>query len=137
MAYNPIYISPADLNPNLAIGINIPFSKNEIFTQNYTTAKEEKNKILNFLLTGENEIYLSGVEWGGIKEYIFSQMSPENLGFIQTDIEQKLNLYFPYISLSNFQILNDPNYNTIRITFSFSVNSTNIQNEQIQLEITA
>jgi len=135
MAYNPIYINPADLNPNLAIGINIPFSGNGVFISNYTTAKALKNNILNFLLTGTDEIPLSTVEWGGVKEYIFSQMSQGNLEFIETDIKQKLKLYFPQISITNFDVLSDPNYNTIIIKFSYRVNSTNIE-DNVQIDIT-
>lgn len=134
MAYNPIYINPADLNPNLAIGINIPFSNTGVFVSNYTTAKALKNNILNFLLTGTDEIPLSTVEWGGIKEYIFSQMSQDNLDFIETDIKQKLKLYFPQININNFDVLSDPNYNTIIIRFSYSIPSTNIEDD-IQIEI--
>jgi len=136
MAYNPIYISPADLNPNLALGINIPFSNVGVFVSNYTTAKALKNNILNFLLTGPNEIPLSAVEWGGVKEYIFTQMSSGNLDFIEEDIRQKLKLYFPQITIDNFDVLSDPNFNTIIIKFTYSIDSTNIE-DQVQIEITA
>jgi len=135
MAYNPIYINPSDLNPNLAIGINIPFSKVGVFVSNYTTAKALKNNILNFLLTGTDEIPLSTVEWGGVKEYIFSQSSQGNLEFIEVDVKQKLKSYFPQIEITNFDILSDSNNNTIVIKFSYKVNSTNIE-DNIQIDIT-
>jgi hypothetical protein len=44
MAFNPQLINPIDLNPNLAVGVNLPFSGPAVFTSNYLTSKSYKKQ---------------------------------------------------------------------------------------------
>ena len=74
MAYNPININPLDLNPNAAIGVNIPFQNPSVFTSNYTTPQSIKNNITNFLLTNPGELPLNPNFGGGLRELVFTQM---------------------------------------------------------------
>jgi phage baseplate assembly protein W len=134
MAYNPIQISPLDLNPDKAIGVNIPFQANDVFTSNFTTSKSLKNNITNFLLTNPGEIPLNPKFGGGIKNLIFTQISEDNLDYIERDIKQKLLNYFPNIDIVDFEVLSNPDYNSITIKFSYKIKSTNI-NDQIEINL--
>ncbi len=58
MAFNPQLINPIDLNPNLAVGVNLPFSGPSVFTPNYLTSQAIKNNLINYFLTNPGEIPL-------------------------------------------------------------------------------
>jgi len=55
MALSPRTINPIDLKPQIAVGINIPFSEPSAITANYTTKDAAKNNIINYVLTNANE----------------------------------------------------------------------------------
>jgi hypothetical protein len=48
MAFNPQQIAPIDLNPNLAVGVNLPFKGSAVFISNYQTKDAIKNNLINF-----------------------------------------------------------------------------------------
>ena len=51
MPFNPQTINPVDLNPNVAVGVNLPFSGPAVFTQNYLTGQAIKNNIINYFFS--------------------------------------------------------------------------------------
>ena len=55
MAYGLKKISPLDLRTSTAIGVNIPFSAQNVFTSVYTTKEQTKYNLINFLLTDKGE----------------------------------------------------------------------------------
>ena len=54
MAFNPQYIDPVNLNPNIGLGVIIPFSSPSVFTSSYTTQEAVKNNLINYFLTNPN-----------------------------------------------------------------------------------
>ena len=42
MAFGARYIFPNDANPRVAVGVNLPFSGNSVFTPNFTTKEAVK-----------------------------------------------------------------------------------------------
>jgi hypothetical protein len=71
MAFNPQLINPIDLNPNLAVGVNLPFSGPSVFTSNYLTSQAIKNNLINYFLTNPGEIPLNPTFGGGLRAFIF------------------------------------------------------------------
>ena len=59
MAYRINKINPLDLQARKAIGVDIPFSSDQVFEQNYQTKDAIKNNIINFLLTGKDERFMN------------------------------------------------------------------------------
>ena len=68
MAFNPQLINPIDLNPNLAVGVNLPFSGPSVFTPNYLTSHAIKNNLINYFLTNPGEIPLNPTFGGGLSD---------------------------------------------------------------------
>ena len=78
MAFNAQTINPINLNPNIGVGINIPFNNagpgnalfyttgstvtvvnNGVFTLNYNTRDAIKNNLINYFLTNPGELPLN------------------------------------------------------------------------------
>ena len=70
MAFNPQLINPIDLNPNLAVGVNLPFSGPSVFTPNYLTSDAIKNNLINYFLTNPGERPLNPTFGGGLRSFL-------------------------------------------------------------------
>jgi phage baseplate assembly protein W len=126
MPFNIIQIPPTDLNPNTGIGINIPFNSPSVFSSNYQTKDAIKNNLINFFLTNPGERYLNPNFGGGIKAFIFEQITSNNLDFLINDIRDKVFIYFPQISIDNLEIKSKEDENTINIRMDYSIINTNL-----------
>jgi hypothetical protein len=59
MPFNPQYIDVANLNPNIGLGVNLPFTGSNIFTSTYTTQEAIKANLINYFLTNPGELPLT------------------------------------------------------------------------------
>jgi phage baseplate assembly protein W len=133
MAFNPQQIYPIDLNPSKAVGVDIPFNGPAVFKSNYLTKDAIKNNLINFFLTNPGERYLNPNFGGGLRAFIFEQITLNQLDFLREDINDKLSLYFPNIKIDDLTVTGDPNVNTISISLFYSIPNTNISdNLEIQ-----
>ena len=126
MAFNAQQIFPIDFNKSAAVGVDLPFSAPGVFKPNYTTANATKYNLLNFLLTNPGERPLNPTFGGGLRAFIFEQIVDDNLGFLKEEIEEKVNTFFPNISIKDLKISSQPNNNTISVSLSYSIKNTNI-----------
>ncbi len=55
MPFNPQNINVNDLNPNIGLGVNLPFTGSGVFNLTYTTQEAIKNKVINYFLTNPGE----------------------------------------------------------------------------------
>ena len=126
MAYNPQQISPIDFNKSAAVGIDLPFNGNAVFKSNFQTKDAIKNNLINFFLTNPGDRYLNPTFGGGLREFIFEQLSNDNITFLQSDIEQKIQQFFPNIIVDSLDIFENPDFNSINIELKYEVANTNI-----------
>ena len=126
MPFNPQQINPVDLNPNVAIGVNLPFSSPSVFTSNYTTSEAIKNNLINFFLTDPGEIPLNPTFGGGLKKFIFSQIVDDNIIGLKSNVELKIENYFPYINIESLEVLKNDDENALIIKLFYSIKNTNI-----------
>ena len=124
MAFNPIQINPIDLNPSKAVGIDIPFNGDAVFKSNYTTKEAIKNNLINFFLTNPGDRYLNPGFGGGLRAFIFEQMSSNNLGGLKESIQYKVKTYFPQINVTSLELYQ--NENTLTLIFSYEIINTNL-----------
>lgn len=132
MAFGVRRVYPNDLRPRVAIGVDIPFSAPSVFRPNYTTKEAIKNNLINFLLTNPGERVLNPLFGAGLRDYIFTQISTDNLDFIQEDIQVKINDNFPNIQIEDVEVIRDVNENTIKITVEYNIPNTDI-NDTLEL----
>ena len=126
MAFNPQLINPIDLNPNLAIGVNIPFSGPSVFTSNYLTSQAIKNNLINYFLTNPGEIPLNPTFGGGLRAFIFQQISENSLDGLKENVSLKLETYFPNVIINSLDVLKRDDENSVVVQLKYSIANSNI-----------
>lgn len=103
-------ISVIDSNPNIAVGIKIPFVNKSggLFDLSYTTTDQAISNLKNLLLTRKGErLYLP--EFGSsISDLLFD---PYDLSLLKSEIYESLTseiqTWLPYISITDLQVSED------------------------------
>lgn len=135
MAFGAQQIPPIDLNKSAAVGVDIPFSATGVFKPNFTTKQAIKNNLINYFLTNQGERPLNPTFGGGLRSFIFEQITTNNLDFLEERISSDLELFFPNIQIDDLEILGQEDRNTITVILKYSVSSTNI-NDTLQMNFT-
>ena len=121
---NPVQIFPNDLKPSVGIGIDIPFNKPGVFTSNFQTKDAIKNNLINFFLTNTGERFMNPDFGGGLRNFIFEQISDNNVSTLQSQIQDQINTFFSRINVLEFDILTDPDRYTITVFLKYSIRNT-------------
>lgn len=129
MAFGATQIFPNDTIARRAIGCDIPFNGNAVFTPNYQTKDAIKNNLINYFLTNPGERPGNPEFGAGLRKFIFTQIETENLDFIQEDLQEKISREFPRVVLKNLEVIPDQDNNTINVKIGYAVESTNIEDE--------
>ena len=134
MAFNPQQINPVDLNPNTAVGVNLPFNGPSVFSPNYFTSQAIKNNLINFFLTNPGEIPLNPTFGGGLRAFIFEQIAEGTLDGLENNVSFSLEKFFPNVIINDLVVSRDDNNNTITINLKYSVANSNI-NDSLTLQL--
>ena len=129
MAFGAQKIFPIDTKPGTAVGVSIPFNALGVFRSTYTTQDAIKNNLIDFFLTEPGERYLNPTYGGGLRSFIFEQISSETIDGLKEDIQAKLTRYFPNVVVNNLEVLEDPDYNTFNVSLTYSIVDTAISDE--------
>jgi len=129
MAFNQQQIFPIDLNSSAAVGIDVPFNGPVAFKSNYVTKDSIKSNLINFFLTNPGERPLNPSFGGGLRNFIFEQISNDTTEFLTEDVSTKVAVFFPNVEIQDLNVLNNPDTNQITINFTYIVKNTNIQDE--------
>ena len=135
MAFGAKQISPIDFNKSAAVGVDIPFSAPGVFKPNYTTKVATKNNLINYFLTNLGERPLNPTFGGGLRAFIFEQITTDNLDFLEERITQDLSTFFPNINIINLEILRQEDNNIITVQLSYNVINTNIS-DTLEIDFT-
>ena len=126
MAFNPQLINPIDLNPNLAVGVNLPFSGPSVFTPNYLTSEAIKNNLINYFLTNPGERPLNPTFGGGLRSFIFQQINENSLDGLKENVNLKLETYFPNVIINSLDVLKRDDENSVVVQLKYSIANSNI-----------
>jgi hypothetical protein len=126
MPFNPQQINPVDLNPNVAVGVNLPFSGPAVFTQNYLTSQATKNNIINYFLTNPGDIPLNPAFGGGLRNFIFEQIAEGTLNGLKENISDKMENIFPEVIVDSINVLRNDDLNEVIIQMKYSIANSNI-----------
>ena len=126
MAFNPQLINPIDLNPNLAVGVNLPFSGPSVFESNYLTSDAIKNNLINYFLTNPGERPLNPTFGGGLRSFIFQQISENSLDGLKENVSLKLETYFPNVIINSLDVLKKDDENAVVVQLKYSIANSNI-----------
>jgi phage baseplate assembly protein W len=128
MAYGAKKILISDINPDVAIGVNIPFNTNSVFSSNYSSIDAIKSNLINFLLTNQDERYLNPSFGGNLRAFIFEQITTGNLDFLKETLQTQIAQNFPDVVVNDLQVLQNPDSNQIFIELTYSILNTGLQN---------
>jgi len=134
MPFNPQNINPDDLNPNVAIGVNLPLNGPGVFNSTYITQKAIKNNLINFFLTNPGERPLNPSFGAGLRVFLFEQSNEPTFESLNSFISSKLETFFPEVKILKLDVLSpndDPN--NVVVTLNYSINNTNI-NDSINIQ---
>jgi len=134
MPFDAQQIYPIDFDKSAAVGVDIPLNAPAVFRPNYTTKDAIKNNLINYFLTNPGERYLNPIG-GGLRAFVFEQITTNNLDFLEERISSDLNTFFPNILVGNLEILRQEDFNTITVKLTYNVINTNI-NDTLEIDFT-
>jgi phage baseplate assembly protein W len=129
MAFGAKRIFPIDTRPSIGVGVAIPFNAPAVFKTTYTTQNAIKNNLINFFLTEPGEIYLNPTFGGGLRSFVFEQITNDTTEFLKEDIQAKINKYFPNVIVSNLEVFQNDNSNNLIVSINYSITDTAISDE--------
>ena len=132
MAFGAKKIFPIDTKPSTAVGISIPFNAVNVFNSTYITKDAIRNNLINFFLTNPKERYLNVLFGGGLRAFIFEQITTGNLDFLKEDIQSKIALYFPSVIVTSLEITSEPDTNQVFVSLYYNIKDTGIT-DQIEI----
>ena len=121
MAFNPRIIPATDFQPNVGVGVNLPFSQPQVFTSNFTSTASLKNNIINYFLTEPGERLDNPLFGGGLRKFLFEQITNNTLEGVEDHISSKLESQFPSVRLDRIDVLRLENSNTVRVIIKYSI----------------
>jgi len=135
MAFNAKKIFPIDTQARQAIGLNLPFNGKGVFQSTFLTKDAIRNNLINFFLTEPGERYGNPTYGGGLRSFIFEQITDGNTDFLKEDISNKINQYFPSVRVGSLEVFSDPNRNEITVRIVYDIVGTGIT-DQIEIAFT-
>jgi len=135
MAFGAKQIFPDDTKARVAIGVDLPFNGNAVFNSNYQTKNAIKNNLINYFLTTPGERIGNPTFGAGLRDFLFKQITQDNLDFLEENIQEKLNIHFPRIGVQSVELTSNEDKNEIKISINYSVLNTDI-NDDVELSFT-
>ena len=129
MAFNARKISPIDFKPSTAVGIALPFSEPDVFKSTFTTSEALKTNLINWFLTNKGERNLNPDFGGNLRQYIFQQITEDNLDFLKEDVQNQLGQYFPSVTIVSLDVLGQEDNMIITVNLKYRVVNTGISDE--------
>ena len=121
MAFNPLVIPTTDFQPNVGVGVNLPFSNPQCFISNYTSQNALKNNIINYFLTEPGERIDNPLFGGGLRSFLFEQIANDTFEGIEDHISSKLSSQFPSVQLDRINVLGNESTNTVTVVIKYSI----------------
>ena len=84
---------------------------------------------INYFLINPGELPLNPTFGGGLRAFIFEQITTGNLEGLKENIQSQLSRYFPNVIVASLDIFQDPDYNTITVSLTYNIVDTAISDE--------
>ena len=114
-----------DLNPDIFIGLKLPFNRDKsgLFGRTQTTLEQAGSNIKNLLLTAKGERVMQPDFGSRLRELLFEQYTEDLTERIREEIGEAMSTWLPYINIAKVDIIQDEtNSNQTKIDLDFSLN---------------
>jgi phage baseplate assembly protein W len=117
------------------IGVTLPLrlGNTGYFEQSFDTLRQVKTNFINLILTRKGERVHQPQFGCCIHEYLFEQLTPENIEGARLCVIDAVNQWMPFLELIRFELRDTPNeldQNTLRLYVGYRLtNSPNIEDE--------
>jgi hypothetical protein len=131
-------IHPLDQEPDIAIGLSLPLnsSKTTFFALNYTTKDQATTNLKMLLLTIPGERVMLPTYGTNIRKILFESDDSDIVNNIGVEIEEKMKIWVPYITLHNVELSKDSDKHLLYIKIFYSLNTDNvISNLTVELNV--
>jgi phage baseplate assembly protein W len=140
MAIKQTNIFPIDQQPRNAVGVAYPFSEFAVsgstpFRLNYTTKDQIKSNLIVWFTTNKGERPLNPDYGGGLKNILFEQLTTDTFEIVEKRIKDDLSIYFPEVYLTNLEVLEDIDNNTLNVNMSYTVFNNNEDNLELNFNL--
>jgi hypothetical protein len=132
MVFGAKQIFPNDTRARVAIGVDLPFNGSAVFISNYQTKDSIKNNLINYFLTNPNQRLGNPTFGGGLRNFLFEQITEDNLDFLEENIQEKLKTQFSNVKVDGVELTSNQDKNEIKITVTYSIINTGI-NDRLEL----
>lgn len=114
-------INPIDLQPNVAVGVSLPFNAPGVFYSTYTTKDQVKYNLINLLLTNKGERIENPNFGSDIKKFVFELIDEENISGLKEMIINSINNYINEIIIENIEINSNIDEHIVEITIFYKM----------------
>tara|TARA_R110000851_G_scaffold284525_2_gene438091 strand:- start:36 stop:473 length:438 start_codon:yes stop_codon:yes gene_type:complete len=116
------FYNPLDLENDIAIGVTLPFGKNNgLFNLSYTTEEQAISNLKNLLLTRKGERPFQPDFGSTIPSLLFEPMDSDLESRINESLQEDIGYWLPYIVIEDIITNIDFDRHSINITLSFKV----------------
>lgn len=126
MAFNERQIFATDFRPDVAIGLDLPFNAEGVFRSTYQSKDALKNNLINYLLTNPGERVGNPNFGAGLRNFVFEQITEENLDFLEDKIQDDIRNNIPNINLQRVSVTANEDNNQITVGLFYSIARTGI-----------
>ena len=136
MAYE-IRINPLDLQPDVAIGIDLPMdnASGAGFKQNYTTLDQAVANAKNLLLTNQGERVMLPTYGCNIRATLFENITDDLIENLENTIRSSFAVWLPYIFINELTITDDRDFHRIYIKLMISLKDNQFDTRPILIEL--
>ena len=116
------FYNPIDFEPDVAIGIKLPFGKpNGLFSQSYTTEEQAVSNLKNLLLTRKGERVFQPEFGSNVYSLLFENIDINIESKMADTLTEDINFWLPYIVIDNIDVDSNQDRNSVRIELRFRV----------------
>jgi phage baseplate assembly protein W len=116
------FYNPIDLEPDVAVGIKLPFGKpNGLFSQSYTTEEQAVSNLKNLLLTRKGERLFQPEFGSNVYSLLFENIDINIESKLVDTLTEDINFWLPYIVIDNIGVDSNQDRNSVRIEIRFRV----------------
>ena len=119
MPRNVRKIGRLDFEPDVAIGVGLPFGISNVFNLNYETKEQVKDNLRNLVLTIKGERVFNPRFGCDVYKLIFDPNTAQLELSIRNTLTDAINEFLPYINL--IDVVTERNDTTLTIKIAYSI----------------